>query len=141
EADLNAADVAAFVPKDLAMVEMPRARAIFENQNSVMAAFPPILFPLGIRPALNDPEPTAIVERERDRLHDVRLPGKERHVKPVRQSHVLRRFRGGQRLALPPNGQRRIPAQRASKDQKEKQAVADAITASAHGAYRIAKRS
>src|SRR5439155_7399367 len=89
----------------------------------------------------DDPEPATIVERERDRLHNVRLSGKERHPKPVRQRHVLRRFRGRQRLALPPSGQRRIPARRASKEQKEKQAVADAITASAHGAYRIAKRS
>ena len=87
EADFNAADQALPVHEHRALVELPIAIGVLENQNAIA--------PFALRPALgvihpfDHPEPPAVVDAERDGLHDVRFAGEERGLESRRQGHLL----------------------------------------------------
>jgi len=66
------------VPKNLPLVEVPIAVGVFEDQHTVFG----LLLPVRVRIALHDPQAAAIVERKGDRLHHVRLAGKQRGLEP-----------------------------------------------------------
>ena len=76
EADLDAADEVQVLDEDLPVVETSVAVGVLEDQDAILALAFRRAHRIGVR--LDDPQPAAVVEREGDRLHDVRLARGER---------------------------------------------------------------
>src|SRR5260370_36144035 len=88
EADLQACYIGKFVTKDLARIKSTVAVAILEDEAAI-APFGAFRQPVRIRQALRDPKPAPVVERERDRLHQIRLTGEQGHLETGRHGHEL----------------------------------------------------
>ena len=82
EADLDPADQVELVGEDLARVEPAVAVGVLEDQDAVAGLVVGDADRVRIR--LGDPEPAAVVDRERDRLDDVGLAGEERDLEARR---------------------------------------------------------
>ena len=96
EAQRQAGEVHPLVKEHLLAVEPAIVIGVFQDRNSIRR----LRRPLGIRKALRHPQPPPIIERDRNRLHNIRLSGEQRHTKALRQLHVLGSFlrRDGGRL-------------------------------------------
>ena len=89
EADFDAADEIQVLDEDRAPVERAVAVGVLEDQDAIAALAFGRAHGIGVR--LGDPQPAAVVERERDRLDDVRLGRGERDGEARRQGHRLGR--------------------------------------------------
>ena len=84
------ADEVQILDEHLAAVEPSVAVGVFEDQDAILALAFRGAHRIGVR--LGDPQPAAIVERERDRPHHVGLGGRERHREALRHGHRPRRL-------------------------------------------------
>ena len=76
---------------DSGQVAQPVAVRVLQNQDAILALLLGRADRIGVR--FGDPEAAAIVERERNRPHDVRLGRRELHREALRNGHGLcRRF-------------------------------------------------
>ena len=89
EADRDAAKPPSVIEKHFAFIEAPVAVLVREDQNTVAI----LHFEIGIRKTLHHPEPSAVVEVERDGLHYIRLAREKRGLKTFRQRHARQRLR------------------------------------------------
>ncbi len=74
---------------------MTRSIGIVEDHDAVFS-FAAGGQPVGISHRLNDPEASPIIDRKRDRLNDVRFPGKQRGFESLRERHVRGCLGGGE---------------------------------------------
>ena len=79
--------------EDRARVDPAVAVGVFEDDDAVLAG----RLPVAVVERLGDEQSAAIVEAERDRLHDVRLGGDERDGEAVGNQHRSGRLLGGPR--------------------------------------------
>jgi hypothetical protein len=89
----DAGDVGQLVGEDRLLVELAVAVRVFEDEDAV-AAFLARLQPLGVGEALDDPEPTAVVEREAHGLDDVGLAREKRDLEAFGHGHLSGRLVG-----------------------------------------------
>ena len=92
EADLDAADEVELLDEDLAGVEVPVSVGVFEDQNAVLGVARGDFVRIRVR--LRDPKAAAVVDRERNRLHDVGLARVKCRAEAWRQCHCLGGFLG-----------------------------------------------
>ena len=94
EADFNAADEVQFLHEDRALVELAVAVGVLKDQDAILAFT--LEGALRIVHALDDPEPSTVIQAEGDGLHHVGFAGKERRLEAGRQGHFFGGLRAGQ---------------------------------------------
>ena len=87
--DRDAGQITSLVPKDGSSIKLSVVVCIFEYQDAIGGI---ILVPLGVGIVFYDPEAPAIVKIKGDGTTQIRFPGKERHVKTVRDRDPLERL-------------------------------------------------
>jgi hypothetical protein len=100
EAHFEAGEVHEVVLEDGALVEPAVAVDVFEDDDAIFSGglWIGVVVPAGIGQALGHPHAPAVIEREGDRLNDVRLGREDRGGEAGRQRHLRRRLLRRKRL-------------------------------------------
>ena len=92
EADFHACQLVESAGEYRSLVRFAVAVGIFQHDDPILLRRVEVHFAFGIGVALGDPQPSALVGRNRDRLLHVRLVSEQLDAKPFRHLHLGQRF-------------------------------------------------